>query len=268
MKKHALVALVTLLTFACSSTVTKNFKVFVDPPDSVITVVSGHDLRELKYHTPATITVEVPKDPALARKAVLEVRRDDYKPIIMALHDIPEGQTLNIKLEKVIQHQFQYRLTYRLLTPVESDSLQHKDKSIAISFMIVNQSFQMRLENLTSNDIKIIWDRSQYTDEHMQSHRLMHSGIRFQDRNTPIPDQIVRPHVSIQEAVFPVEHVIFIPQKKSYDIEPLFPLDNDKAAELKGRTINLFIPIEDNQAITPYNFKIEITDAEKEPIKE
>jgi len=267
MKKHALVALVALLTFACSSTVTKNFKVFVDPPDSVISVVSGLDLKELKYHSPAAITANVPKDPALARKAVLEVRRDNYTPLIMALHDIPEGKILNIKLEEVIQYQFRYRLTYRLIAPVASDSLQHKDTSIAISFMIVNQSFQMSLENLTSNDIKIIWDRSQYTDENMQSHRLMHSGIRFQDRNNPIPEQIVRPHVSIQEAVFPINHVVFIPQKKSYDIEPLFPLDNDRAAELKGRTINLFIPIENNRAITPYNFKIEIIDAVKEPIK-
>jgi len=267
MKKYALAAFVVLATYACSSTVTKKFKVFVDPPDSVISVVSGSDLRELKYHSPATITVEVPKDPALAQKSVLEVRRDNYKPLIMALQDILEGQTLNIKLEKVVQQQSRYRLTYRLITPVVSDSLQHKDNSIAISFTIVSQSFQMRLENLTSNDIKIIWDRSQYTDEHMQSHRLMHSGIRFQDRNNPIPDQIVRPHVSIQEAVFPVNHVIFIPQKKSYDIEPLFPLDNDRAAELKGRTINLFIPIENNRAITPYNFKIEIIDAVKELIK-
>jgi hypothetical protein len=267
MKKHALAALVAVLAFACSSTVTKNFKVFVDPPDSVISVVSGPDLRELKYHSPATITVEMPKYPALAHKAVLEVRRDDYKPRTIALRDIAEGQTLNIKLEKAIQHQFRYRLAYHLIFPAASDSLQYRDNSIAISFTIVKQSFQIHLENLTSNDIRIVWDRSQYTDAHMQTHRLMYSGIRFQERNNPIPDQIVRPHVSIQEAVFPVNHVIFISQKKNYDIEPLFPLDHDEAAQLKGRTISLFIPIEVNRAIIPYEFKIEISDAIKEPVK-
>jgi hypothetical protein len=267
MKKHVLAAFVVLLTVACSSTVTKNFKVFVDPPDSVISVVSGPDLKELKYHSPASLTVEVPKYPALARKAVLEVRRDDYKPRIIALRDIAEGSTLNIKLEKVVQHQFRYRLSYRLITPTATDSLQYQDNSIAISIYIVNESCQIRLENLTSNDIKIVWERSQYIDQHMQPHRLMHSGIRFQDRNNPIPDQIVHAHVSIQEAVFPVDHVIFISQKKSYDIEPLFPLDRDEAAQLKGRAISLFIPIEVNRAIIPYNFKIEIVDAVKEPIK-
>jgi hypothetical protein len=269
MKRKVAAAIAVFLAFGCSSTTTKNIKVFVDPPDAVISVVSGPYLQELKYHSPGALTIELPKDPALASKAVLEVRKDAYITRTIALRDITEGQTLSIKLEKVTQHDFayRYRLNCRLVAPAASDTLQYRDDAIAISFVVADQSFQMRLENLTAANIKIIWDRSQYTDVNMQSHRLMYSGVRLQERNNPIADQIVRPHVLIQEAVFPVRNVFFIPQKKTYEIHPLFPLENDGAAGLTGKTFSLFIPIEIDRAITPYDFKIEIINAVKEPIK-
>ena len=55
--------------------------------------------------------------------------------------------------------------------------------------------------------------------------------------------------------------------RKSYDIRPLFPLESAVAAELKGRAVILFIPVEIDRQIIPYNFKIEITDSVKETVK-
>ena len=79
MKKYSILALALVFASGCSGVVAKNFKVFADPPDSTIRVVSGIDLKELKYSSPATITAGVPKDPELAAKAVLEVSRENYR---------------------------------------------------------------------------------------------------------------------------------------------------------------------------------------------
>ncbi len=263
MKRCVVAVLMAVVVSGCSSVVTKTFKVYVDPPDSVITVVSGPNLRELKYNSPATVTIGVPADPVLASKAVLDVRRDNYKPLIMPLRDIKDGQTLNIKLEQMAR----YRLSYRLVSPAVSDTLQFRDSTVAVSFTVSDQSFQFRFENLTAQNVKILWERAEYTDVNRQAHRLMHSGIRFQDRNNPIPDQTVPPRAAVQEAVIPISKVYILQQKKTYDIRPLFVLDNDGAAGLKGKTINLLIPVEVNRAIIPYNFKIEITDSVKESSK-
>jgi hypothetical protein len=122
----------------------------------------------------------------------------------------------------------------------------------------------MRLENLTASTVKILWDRSEYTDVNRQAHRLIHSGVRFQERNSPIPAQLVPSRAAVQEAVMPVDKVYYSQEKKAYDIHPLFVLDDDSAAGLKGKVINLFIPVEYNRQIIPYNFKIEITDSVKE----
>jgi hypothetical protein len=267
MKRYAVLALVALALSGCSGVVQKSFKVFADPPDAEIRVVSGKELTEKKYRSPAKVTVDVPKDPELASKAVLEVRKDSYKPATMLLSAIREGQTLNIKLEKMVRLA-RYRLSFRMVKPSVSDTLQFRDATVAVSFIIDGRSLQLRLENLTSSDVKILWDRTEYTDANKQAHRLMHSGIRFQDRNNPIPAQLVPPHSAVQEAIIPVDLVSFSQQKKSYELRLLMPLDSDTAAALKGKELVLFIPIEINRQIIPYNFKFEITDAVKEEMKE
>lgn len=268
MKKHVLVAMIAVLAAAgCSGVVAKNFKVFTDPADSTIKVYSGINLKELKFRPPATIAVEVPKDAALASKAVLVVSRNNYQSKIILLRDIREGETLNIKLEKVLRDIVRYKLSFRLTSPAVSEDLRFRDKNISIALAVGEQGFQMSFENLSPHDVKILWGRAEYTGTDKQPQRLMHSGVRFQDRHNPIPDQVVLSQGSLQESVFPISNVNMLPQRRGYDIRPLFPLESDDAAELKGKNVILFIPVEIDRQIIPYNFKIEIIDAVKEVVK-
>jgi len=253
----------------CSNVVTKSFKVFADPHDASIRVVSGIDLKEVRYRSPAGIVVEVPKDPALAAKAILEVRKDKYKPMVMALSDIKDGDVLNVKLERLMQDIVKYRLKYRLISPAVSPELQFRDRVVSVSFSVAEQSFQVNFKNTSMHDVRILWERAEYTDVNRQPHRLMPAGIvRYQDRNNPLPDQIVLANTSAQLTLVPVHNVFMNQQKKSYETRPLFQLEGDAAAGLKGKSVNLFIPVEIDRQIIPYNFKIEIADAVREIAKE
>ena len=268
MKKYFMFALAVLVVSGCSGVVEKRFKVFTDPGDAVIRVVSGIDLKEVKYRAPVTITAEAPTDPALAAKAVVEVSKETYKPKIIPLGDIRNDSLLNIKLEKDPGSVAAYRIACRLLSPAASPELSFRDKNIAVSLAVGAQSFQMRFENVTDAPVKIHWESAQYIDANGQPQRLMHSGIRFVDRNNPIPDQTVAARGVVEEAVIPVRNVFVSPQQKGgYDIRPLFALDSDAASRLKGKIITLFLPVEVNRQIIPYNFKIEITDCIKETVK-
>lgn len=267
MRKYFVFALAALVVSGCSGVVEKRFKVFTDPGDAVIRVVSGVDLKEVKYRAPVTITAQAPTDPALAAKAIVEVSKDTYKPKVIRLSEIRNDSLLNIRLEKDPGSVAAYRIACRLLSPATSPELSFRDKNIAVSFAIDGQSFQMRFENVTDAPVKIHWESAQYTDVTGQTQRLMHSGIRYVDRNNPIPDQTVAPHGVVEEAVIPVKNVFVSPQKNGYDIRPLLPLDSDAAAGLKGKSVILFIPVEVNRQIIPYNFKIEITECIKEIVK-
>ncbi len=259
MRKHLLIALLLVFASGCAPGMKKSFTVITDPPDAEIRVVSGSDLDVEKYRSPAKITVRIPKDSRLFVKNVLEVSKDTYKAKKMQLRDIKEGEVLNIKLDKVVA----YRLKYRLIGPVQSDEIKFSDKIISVSFAISDQSFQMNLKNLTTYPLKIMWGSADYTDVNNGSHRLMHSGIRYQDRNNAIPPQIVPAQGSIQQTVMPISSVVYSQEKKAYENLPLFPLDSDMAALLKGRVFYLLIPVEVDRQIIPYNFKIEVTEAVK-----
>jgi hypothetical protein len=259
MKKYLVLVCALMLASGCASGMKKSFTVIADPPDSDIKVVSGSDLDVEKYRSPAKISVRIPKDSRLLVKNVVEISKAAYKTQKIQLRDIKDGEVLNIKLDKVVA----YRLKYRLISPVQSDEVKFRDKIISLSFVVGDQSFQMNLENLTAYPLKIMWDRAEYTDVNNRAHQLMHSGIRYQDRSNPIPAQTVPAQGTVQQTVMPISSVVYSQEKKAYENFPLFPLDSDMAAGLKGRVFYLFIPVEIDRQIIPYNFKIQITEAVK-----
>jgi hypothetical protein len=259
MKKYLVLVCALLLASGCASGMKKSFTVIADPPDSDIKVVSGSDLAVEQYRSPAKISVRIPKDSRLLVKNVVEISKAAYKTQKIQLRDIKDGEVLNIKLDKVVA----YRLKYRLISPVQSEEIKFRDNILSLSFMIGEQSFEMNLENLTTYPLKIMWGSADYTDVNNRAHRLMHSGVRYQDRNNAIPPQIVPARGSIRQTVMPISSVVYSQEKKAYENFPLFPLDSDMAALLKGRIFYLLIPVEIDRQIIPYNFKIEITEAVK-----
>lgn len=262
MKGFVPILLVLMIFAGCAAGVKKSFTIVSDPPDAVIKVVSGEDLKESTYSSPAEITVRMQKDSRLWPKNFVEVSRDAYKPKKILIRDIKDGQRITVSLDRIVR----YSLKHRLVSPVVSEDISFDDKMISISFSIDEQSFGMSLTNHTSLPLRILWDRAEYTDVNNRPHRLMHSGVRPQDRNNPIPAQTVPAGVTIKQALMAADSFIYNPEKKAYESRPIFPLDSDIAAELKGRVFYLFIPIEIDRQIIPYNFKIEITDAVKQGV--
>jgi len=262
MKKYLLVASIFLIVSGCESMIIKNFKVITDPPDAVIRVVSGIEQKEQRYTSPASITVEVSQAKAHAPKAVVEVSKNRYKPVTIEIRQINDGDTIRIKLEEIIY----YRMKYRLLRPVQSDEIKLRDRAISISFSVNDKSFQMSLTNHSNYPLMIHWGQAEYMDIFERTHRLMPSGVHFEERNNPIPDQVILPGKSVLESLTPISNVYVSPQTKNYEVKPLFA--HEAGVELKGKTFNLFIPIEIDRAITPYNFKIEIFDVTKDNVKQ
>jgi len=261
-----MLALAVMFASGCSGAIQKNFRVDAVPPDADIRIVSGVDLKEQTFHSPAIVSVSVPKDPDLSAKAHVEVSRESYAPRTILLRDIRDKETIVVKLERIVLSTERYHLKFRQVGPVAADELRFQDKVVAIQFTVTDNAIQMKFDNRSEQTIKILWDQAEYTDVRDRRSRIIHPGIRFQDRNSALPPQTVLAGESIQEALMPVGLVVYSQQKKAYENQPLFMLDNDTAQGLKGKSFYVFIPIEIDRQIIPYNFKIQITDVVKDHV--
>jgi hypothetical protein len=269
MKRYAVAAgLAVLFATGCASTGTKSFTIQTVPEDAEIRVVSGYELEsDEKYASPASVTVDMPEDPELIAKARVEVTRDGYKTVTVPIRTIRNEETIDLKLEKIVRKAFRYRLAYKLASASGAETMRFSDDVLAASFAIADQSIQMKVENIGRYDLRILWDQAEYTDPAGQLHRVMHTGVKFQSRNGSIPPLPVPVKTSAQVSIVPIDKIYYSQDTRSYDVRPLFTLDADNAGELKGRTFNLFVPVEINRAIVPYSFKFIITNATKEAVR-
>ena len=246
------VALLALSVTAYAADQQKKLTLTVDPPDAAITVLSGSDLKELSYRSPAKISARLPHDQDLARKAVIMISRERYKTVTIPLRNVRDGDVLKIRLEKEVRTALQFRM----LAPAQSDDIRIKDGRVNLALIIDEKQLQMTMTNTSPQPIHILWERASYTDVNRTSHRVMHPGIRYEDRNRSLPLQRIMPFMTVTQAVIPVDLVQANSQKKTAETAPLFPLQT--LDRIKGKDFELFIPVLIGTEIVPYRFRIKV----------
>ena len=84
-----------------------------------------------------------------------------------------------------------------------------KDFSIQFTFptnyMGMVSEISFTLENFTSSPIDIVWDSSAYIDPSNNSHRIMHTGVRFISSDKAIPPTVIPPSSKIEDLIFPTD---------------------------------------------------------------
>ena len=100
-----------------------------------------------------------------------------------------------------------------------------EDDMVRILWFVDNKNVSFLLQNKTDHSIKISWDEAAYVDELGRSHRVMHSGIKYTDREKPQAPSVIVRKGSIEDIVYPTDYVIFSSGTKysagSWDEKPL-----------------------------------------------
>jgi|SRR5690348_11839054 len=159
--------------------------------------------------------------------------------------------------------------TYVMIKPVNSDQLSYDDSNISAKFIITPKDIDFNIKNITAEPLKIIWDEASIGWMGI-SHRVIHAGVRFIDRDKSMPPTIILPNTSIEETTLPSDNVYL--QSSYYTSDwsekPLVLERITKAKDstllnaLKGQVLTLYLPIKsqsDNQI--GYTFQFEISSA-------
>jgi len=143
------------------------------------------------------------------------------------------------------------------------------------------------VDNKADHPMKIIWDESRFIDEKGVSHRLIHSGIGYEERNESHPPTVIDARGTLKDFVHPADYfkreelgdgksykqlsywkrVSFLPTQVKGKKEEL----RTKAEPLVGKTFQVVLALQigDVRNDYVYTFKINKVDvAEKEQQQE
>lgn len=165
-------------------------------------------------------------------------------------------------------------------SPDDKGRINFEDEIIKIKFGGDEKQINFNLTNKTSEPIKILWDNSAYIDIFRTSHRVMHKGVRFVERDRVQPPTTVAPDTGIDDLIIPVDNVVSVTSDTHYIFSqstinlvpvgdglgwmamPLFPSYGEgKDEELyKGKQFGILLALDTGNKTKNYLFKFKIDD--------
>jgi len=170
-----------------------------------------------------------------------------------------------------------YKYQYSLTEPQASTPMIYSDSIIDILFSISDKEIDFQLKNKTNLPIKLDWNSVSIV-MFGKANRVVHSGVKYIDRNASQAYTMIPPLASIDDIVLPTDKVYYregyygaytsIPG--GWETSSLFPTYDmnkqgtaDLIYSLKGTEFSLFMPLALNKEDINYNFVFKIDDVTK-----
>ena len=142
----------------------------------------------------------------------------------------------------------------------------YEDEMIKIIWIPLRKQFTFALENKTDHSIKIIWDEAVFVDASGSSERVMHSGVKYTDRNSPQTPTIVVRNANISDVILPTNNVYYVSgQYGGWRTRPLIPNTANTQEELVtiskkyvGKTVSILLPLKIEDTVNEYIFSFKI----------
>lgn len=135
----------------------------------------------------------------------------------------------------------------------------YEDDYIDIVWYVGYNDFHFSLTNKSDHTIKINWDDISYVNIKGNVGRVMHSGVKYIDRNNSQPATSIPKRASITDLLTPTDNVYYISgQYGGWRQAPLIPSSyNQGGAE--GMTMTIMMPIMIENVQNDYTFEFVIS---------
>lgn len=148
----------------------------------------------------------------------------------------------------------------KVVTFTEGDKQKYRyeDDYINIVWYVGIKEFDFTLTNKSDHTIKINWDDISYVDITGNVGRVMHSGVKYIDRNSSQPATSIPKKANITDLIMPTDNVYYVSgQYGGWREKPLIPSGyNNGGAESKTMSILMPIMIENVQNDYTFEFVI------------
>lgn len=164
------------------------------------------------------------------------------------------------------------------ISATEEEGYTHmfEDEMIRILWRPSPVEMSFLLENKTDNSIRIIWNEAAYVSEKGESYRVIHTGVKYVDRDRPHVPSVVKEKGMLKDFVYPADYVSYTrdewverPLYVGWVEKPLLPYtqkggDSQKllnsAQGYLGKTLQVLLPIQFKNVTYNYVFTFKIKD--------
>jgi hypothetical protein len=154
--------------------------------------------------------------------------------------------------------QYQVAYQFALVKPTPSEALEYEDEFLKVRFSIPeNKQIAFALLNKTDEPIVIPWDQVSFVDVENKSHKVMHQGVRFIERDQPQSPTTIPPGALVEDFVYPSDAATFLAGQW---ITPMIFPHGPRSAEYKGKNFSVFMPLQVSGAVKNYNFVFTVAD--------
>jgi hypothetical protein len=142
----------------------------------------------------------------------------------------------------------------------------YEDDYIEIVWFVSSKQFNFELKNKSGHTIKINWDDVCYVDINGKTGRVMHSGVKYTERNNSQPATTVPKNATISDILLPTDNVYFLSgQYGGWQETTLIPSRyntqeeyNTLAKQYVGKKMTILMPIMIENVQNDYTFEFSI----------
>lgn len=149
-----------------------------------------------------------------------------------------------------------------------------EDEMVEIIWGVMPTQIAFELRNKTTHSIKIIWDETVYVDELGESKRVMHSGVKYSEKNNSQPPTVIPRGTTVTDMIVPVDNVSY-GSGSGWKEKPLLPNQTLSAGspisvdvfesivkEYVGKTIQVLLSLKIEDVVNEYIFSFVVNDVE------
>lgn len=155
--------------------------------------------------------------------------------------------------------------TNKKINNLENNNYTFSDSILDIKWIPSNTEYSFELNNKSNSTLKIIWDDAIFVSSSGQSQKIMHSGVKYIDRNNSQPSTTILRNSKLTDIIIPSENIYYqTPGKYStggwktkemYQTVGFDSLKLQKEADLFiGKTNQILLPIKIDDVTTEYIF--------------
>lgn len=187
--------------------------------------------------------------------------------------------TYNIELTQVERPaQAKQRYGEIKISPVTEEGkskYSFEDDMVRIMWLVTADNISFLLTNKTDYSIKIIWDEAVYVDENGVSQKVMHSGVKYSERESTQPPSVVVRKGKIEDVVTPTNLVYYkegfygtyFSSPGGWREKPLFNYYQTGGTEMTvkqllesnvGKSFQVLLPLKIEETVNDYIFTFSI----------